>query len=478
MFYPKSVAVIGASRDEKREWDQGWVGMLLRFGYPGRIYPVNPNASEILGLRAYPSIKDIPHSVEYAILAVPAPAVPALLAECVSACVRFVHIFTAGFAETGTEEGRRLQQAITEIVNNTSTRVIGPNCMGIYCPASGLTFDIRLSKKLGSVGLVSQTGIGARRLCFLANQKGVRFSKVVSYGNAVDLDAPDFLDYLGQDPETRCILCYIEGVRHARQLLKTVRECVETKPVVILKAGLTEGGSGAAASHTASLTGSREAWEAFFKQSGAIRVETLEEIVDQSVALLYTPPLTGHRVGIVGRGGGFGVIATDLCENAGLLVPEHCSETKRQLEQIIPAYAGSSVRNPVEIGLGRSGISKDYSNALKIIASDPEIDFLMTYIDPETYRHYGGLGDWSSELATAISNVIRSTHKPIIAIIPEGHTAEMFSEITETRQKLLDAKLPTFSSWEAAIRAVSKLIRYYEFVSRNNVSNPSEYRTY
>ena len=297
IFHPESVAVIGASADEQAERSLGWLGRLQQSGYKGRLYPINPRASQILGLKAYASIKDVPEQVDYAIIVVRGSLVPDLLRECVSNGVGVVHVFTAGFADSGTEEGKVLQQELAEIIKGSDTRVIGPNCVGVYCPSSGLTFNLIFSKEPGPVAIVSQTGAALHRFMPLAHARGIHFSKVVSYGNAVDIDSPELLEYLADDPDTKCIMAYIEGVADGQRFLHAVAECSRKKPVIILKGGLTNGGARAISSHTATLVGTKHVWQAFFKQTNAIAVETFDEALNQLVAHLYLSPPAGRRTG-------------------------------------------------------------------------------------------------------------------------------------------------------------------------------------
>ena len=355
IFHPRSIAVIGARSNESMEND-GWVSRLVAFGFPGTIYPINPKASEIMGLRAYPTIMNVPGSVDLVIFNVPFRISDRIMADCAAKGVKFAHVFTAGFSETGKPEGIRLQNEIERIAKEAGIRVIGPNCMGLYYPKGGLTFGRLLSNKPGPVAFVSQSGASASRVVAQGTERGIYFSKVVSYGNAIDLDGTDFIEYLSSDPETQVIASYIEGVKDGRRYFNVIRECTRKKPVIALKAGITEGGSRAAASHTAVLAGSEIIWDAFFRQTGVIRVSDLEELLDMAMAFIYLHRPAGRRVGIVGRGGGLGVVATDMCETAGLKVPPFHLETQKRLEQLIPD-AGTSARNPVEPqgarGLGR-----------------------------------------------------------------------------------------------------------------------------
>jgi len=461
VFHPNSIAVIGASSDSEKEKKSGWLGRLVQFGYKGNIYPINPKVKEIIGLKAYPSIGEVPDSVDYVIMVIPRHLVPGSLEECVAKRVKVVHIYTAGFSEVGTEEGVKLQGELETIIKTGNTRVIGPNCMGVYCPSGGLSFDIRFPKEGGSITFISQTGVGGRHLIHLATGRGLRFNKAISYGNAIDLSVIDFLEHAVSDPETKLILLYLEGLTDGRRFFDLLRGCTKTKPVVILKAGLSESGRGAAASHTASLAGSRQVWEALFKQTGAISVETLEEAVEQMVALQALPPIKGRRVGLVGRGGGIGVVATDLAEREGLKVPQLQPETRAQLAKITPADAGSSIRNPVEIGLGITGVSEHYVDGLQLIASDPQIDFIITFLNPEDYIHYGVKG-WVEDISGALMRAKKTLTKPFVLVFLAAQSVEVFESILRIQRKCMEEGIACFSSLDAAIKAVSKLITYYQ----------------
>jgi len=483
IFHPRSIAVVGASASRP---EAGWVARLQHFGYDGKIYPVNPRAKEISGLTAYPTVRDIPGEVDYAIFNIPARLAPRVMQDCAVKHVKVAHIYTAGFSETGKEEGKALQEQVVSEARAGGVRVIGPNCMGIYYPAAGLTFNPAFSREPGNVAFISQTGAGATRFVSLANSRGIHFSKVVSYGNAVDLDISDFLEYLIDDAETEIVTCYIEGVRDGRRFIEmvrkcmavkpviimkagltesgagaaAVRKCMAVKPVIIMKAGLTESGAGAAASHTSSLAGSKTTWDAFFRQTGAIRVDTLEEIADLVTALQYLRTPNGRRVGIVGRGGGIGVIATDTCDNAGLKVPSFHPETRNRLEEVIPE-AGAGARNPVETTLGIDGAVDFYTRGLRIVDADREIDFIMVHIAADIYG--GRHSEWIEQLmkaADVLADTAVTLAKPLVIVLSAGENADTVAAVLEARQRLLNAGIPVYLSIEAAARAMVRLIEY------------------
>lgn len=462
IFYPESIAIIGASSNEKKE-QRGWTGTLLNFGFKGRLYPVNPKATRILGLQAYPSLKDIQGKVDYAILNLTPALVPGALEDCIAKGVKVVHIFTSGFAEVGNEQGKRLQEEIYCITDRANIRLIGPNCMGVHCPEGGISFA-NLPRKEGPATLISQTGAGAARTITYGSGRGIYFGKAVSYGNAVDLDSPDFLEMLADDTKTRFIALYIEGIKDGRRLLTATRKCIiKGKPVVILKAGLTKAARGAVTSHTGAIAGSEKGWEAFFAQTGAISVHTLEEIVYQLVALQNVQRPGGRRVGIIGRGGGPGVIATEICEEMNLRVPPFSAAVRNQLERITTAAGGSMIRNPVEVGVGRAGAQQGYIEAFKILAESQEVDLILTHLNPEAFILYGGVPEWINHSIDALLGVFKTLPKPVALVLPSGETQESREIVQQAWTRCSEAGLAVFRSYESAANALNKLIRYYEF---------------
>jgi acetyltransferase len=463
IFCPDSIAVVGASSDEKKE-KIGWLGRLQQFGYRGRLYPINPKASKILGCQAYPSVREIQEPVDYAIIVVKAELVPHALRDCVAKDVKVVHIFTAGFEETGKEKGKKLQGELKSIIAQGKTRVIGPNCMGVYCPSSGLTFSVRFSSEPGTVGVISQTGAGMMGLIPQANKRGIRFSKVISFGNGIDLDAAELLDFFAEDLDTQIIFCYLEGLKHGRLFFEAARKCrAKNKPLILLKGGMTQAGQRAAASHTGALAGEVRIWQAFFKQTGAVPVETLDEAVEQIVAFQHFRPPKGRAVGIVARGGGPGVIATDQCERAGFSVPPLSSEVRSKLEILTPAEAGSSVANPVEIGLGRAGLSEYYAEGLRLVASDPNVDMILTMLNPHLYTQFGVGSKQIEDTIEVLIHVAKELTKPMAVVMPLGDSVDTIAPVLKAHEKGLSEGLAVFSNMETAIKAMSKVIQYHEF---------------
>lgn len=318
MFHPRSVAVPGAST---KDGPGSFIAAMKEMGFKGDLYPVNPKAEEIQGLKCYPTLTAIPGHVDHVISSVPLRFVEGLMEECIAKGVKTVHFFTAGFSETGDEDAAALEARVLKRAKEAGIRVIGPNCMGLYYPAGGLSFMPFLPTEPGPVAMLSQSGANAGEFCRTAAVRGLRYSKVVSYGNGTDVRESELLEYCAEDPETDVIACYIEGITDGAHFMRALKKAAAAKPVVILKGGRTEAGSRATASHTGSLAGSLQVFDSAVRQAGATRVDRMEELVDQAVAFRYITSLTGPRAGIVGGGGGYSVLASDEIGAAGLEMP-------------------------------------------------------------------------------------------------------------------------------------------------------------
>ncbi|MFC2017306.1 acetate--CoA ligase family protein [Chloroflexota bacterium] len=465
VFNPRAVAVIGASQDDS------FTHVLMNTKMRDNLFLVNPKYKEVLGKKCYTSILDIEGRVDYAIIAVPAFLVLKVLNECIEKGVNAAHIFTAGFSETGLEERIRLENEVKEAVKG-GIRLIGPNCMGIYCPKSGLSFIPDASTEEGPVGVISQSGTFAELFISIGKTRNFKLSKVISYGNAIDLDCPDFLEYLADDPETKIIALYIEGTRDGERLKSTLGKAARKKPVVALKGGVTKDGNRAASSHTGSLAGSPEIWSSLFKQTGVVQVEDFDELVDSVLALTYSPLLSGKGVSIITNSGGFSVMETDLCVKAGLEVPQFEEETMRQLREMVP-IAGTSIANPLDaypIYYNIPGTSGTVSDAIKIVALDKNIHSLMLHFDELKYmKHVWGeaLEGRLKELVNAIANacdyVRDEIGKPVMACV----LLDVYSEDEEDRKHHLMVKeifeskrFPVYSSLDASVKALFNLYRY------------------
>ncbi|MDD5288242.1 MAG: CoA-binding protein [Dehalococcoidales bacterium] len=467
MFYPKSVAIVGASANPLGWGGTEYLTYLRKRGFPGKIYPVNPKATEIQGFKAYPDVKSIPETPDFVIIAVTAPLVAQVLRDCIAAGVKNVHIFTSGFSETGEEEGRKLDEEITKIIRNSEMRVIGPNCMGIWVPSSKFDGWGVAAKGEGSLAFLSQSGGHGEWLTAYAQALGVYFSKIISYGNARGLQAIDLLEYLADDPETKIISCYFEGMEDGNKVAQLIRRINHTKPVIVWKGGLTESGARAVSSHTGSLAGEKKAWEAFYAQTGAVRASSLEEIIDVAMLFMHLKPPRGRNVLLLGGGGGNSVALTDMCCKEGLEVPRITEATRTKLNSFI-RLAGNSVRNPLDIWQSQENVNT-MNRAMETAAADPNIDvvfidrFVGTYEADEAsncQRQDKEINDYLIEFArrndskpTVVSLNLRSNH-PLTA----AAGAEIWTKLTK-------AGVPAFPSPVSAARALSRFIAYYEFQS-------------
>jgi len=473
MFYPESVAVVGASANPTGLGGTDLLSRLRNTGFPGGIYPINPKVTEIQGLKAYPDVKSVPASVDLVIIAIPASGVPEVLEDCIAAGVKNVHIFSSGFSETGEKEGRQLEKRITEIIQRGDLRVVGPNCMGIYVPASKLTAWGAEPTGSGPVAFLSQSGGHAEFLSAYAQGFGIRFSKIVSFGNAGGLQVMDFLEYLAEDPETRIITMYLEGIKEGNRFAQLVKAINRTKPVIIWKGGLTDSGSRAVASHTGSLAGEEEVWGAFFTQTGAIRVNSLEEIADIVMAFLHLTPPCGRRALLLGGGGGNSVALADICSREGLEVPPLSDETRRELGNFIH-LAGNSIRNPLDVWQVLEDVNL-FRRSIEIAVADSVIDLVIVdryvgniYDDsPDEKRHQREVNNFITDFAK------RNTYnKPlVVAMNVFVNSPDSAASGAKLRRDFALAGVPAYSSQVNAARALARFIKYHEFQARSRDSS-------
>ncbi len=348
LFNPGSVVVVGALSDADKWYiRQYYIAPLLALGYRGRIYAVDSKGKDVPGAVSCRSIREVPGPVDLVVGCLSARRTPNLVAECREAGVRFVQIFSAGFAETGEPEGIEAQRRLGEAIGTDGLRMVGPNCMGVYCPASGISFCADYPAEAGPIGLVCQSGGITGCTVRAVAERGLRFSKVASIGNAIDIDECDLLEYLAGDPQTKVITAYIEGTKDGPRFAEVLRAAAAIKPVVILKGGATEAGVRAAVSHTGALAGSDAVWDSLFHEAGVIRTGSVEETADMLVALLRMKVPKGARTCLVGNGGGPTVLSTDDCERAGFRIAPMPEEIRQRLLEFVPV-AGTMVRNPFD----------------------------------------------------------------------------------------------------------------------------------
>jgi acyl-CoA synthetase (NDP forming) len=466
LFQPRSVAIIGASNDATKFGGQTYFAMKER-RYRGRLYAVNPGATRVDGDPAYPRVQDIPEPVDMAIVAVAAPQVVRAIADCAEKRVRAVQILTAGFRESGSAEGARWEDQISRIARESGMRIVGPNCFGIYSPESALSLrpGSDFPSEAGPVGILSQSGGLASFLIRKAIGLGIRFSKVVSYGNACDLNETDFLSHFEADEQTRIVGAYIEGVRDGRRFFEVARRTALRKPVFVWKGGLTELGRRAVTSHTASLGGSERIWEGLLRQTGVIPVVGIDEMIDLMVGLLHLPDFRGRRVSVVSGGGAITVEACDAFDPVGLSMPEFSEETLDALRSLLPP-TGNSVRNPLDTG-PPVFLLPTVKGILEAVAASDRIDAVIVQ-----HEVIVRLPDFVEELAQVIPSVREASGKPFIVTMPAPTTSSDAMQVEETRRRYRESYLgqgiPVFETLQCAVRALGRIIRYNEFLARHD----------
>jgi acyl-CoA synthetase (NDP forming) len=467
MFHPKSVAIVGASSNPLAWGGTSFLRRLLKLGFEGSLYPVNPNDTEIQGLKAYPDVRSLPETPDLVIIAIPASAVPQVLEDCIAAGVKNVHIFTSGFAETGLEEGRVLDTRITEIIQRGGLRVVGPNCMGLYVPRSKLAYFGAEPVGSGPVAFLSQSGGHTEMLTEYAQDLGVYFSKAISFGNARGLQAIDFLEYLAQDAETGIIAIYLEGIKDGNRFTRLIRSINRTKPVIIWKGGLTESGARAVTSHTGSLAGEERVWDAFFAQTGAVRAGSLEEIVDMAMAFLHLKPPRGRRALLVGGGGGNSVAMADICSREGLEVPHLAEETRKELNTFIP-LAGNSARNPLDVWMVQEDVEM-YRRALELAVADPVIDLVILdkYVwddeDDDMPRENQQDAEKVNEFLIDFARNNRFGKPVVLSLNGRASSPQSAASVANLWRQFAQAGVPTYVSPQSASRTLYRFVEYHQY---------------
>jgi acyl-CoA synthetase (NDP forming) len=458
LFYPTSIALAGVTVDNPQHWTRTFLDSLLEFQFEGPLYLVNPKGGEIRGIKVYQRFADIPQNVDYVISTVPAKAAPGLIEECAHKGVKAVHFCTAGFSETGEEEGVRLESQLDDISLRTGIRIIGPNCMGIYCPGSRMSFNTDFPKESGPVGFISQSGGNTRGLIERVMSRGIRFSKVVSYGNACDLNESDFLEYLAADSETKIIGLYIEGVKDGRRFRQMLHKAAQKKAIILLKGGITEGGARAAASHTGSLAGSEVIWDSICKQLGIIQVHSLEEFADTLVTLRFMSDLRGRRAALMGGGGGSSVLIADEFERNGLKVPPLPQEMRNWIRKFTP-LAGNILRNPIDYSQNMMEPEK-LLRTVRIILQWEGIDFLIWFLDVLWVRL--NEMDRVHKIIERILAESKAALKPLAIVVQTDISPEQTKKGYSFVQKCVAFELPIYYSFASAANAISLVLSHNE----------------
>ena len=452
-FEPRSVAIIGASTKPGKVGHDILRNMLTG-GFQGEVYPINPHAEEILGRKCYPRVTEVEDDVDLAVIVVPAPAVLSVTQDCGEKGIGAAIVISAGFKEAG-PAGLERERELGELARELGIRVVGPNCLGVMSTSTGLnaTFAAGMPKR-GNVSLMSQSGALATAIIDWSIQQGVGYSKFVSFGNGVDVGVVDLLRAWEDDEETKVVVAYIEGLSNGPEFMAVARQVSEKKPIIVVKSGGTEAGARAVSSHTGSLAGSEQAYNAAFMQSGVIRAHSIEELFDLAVAFAYQGPPRRRSVGIVTNAGGPGIMATDAVERDGLRLAGLDQETIHALREQLPEAA--NFYNPIDV-LGDADADR-YTYAAEHLLKDPNVDGLVAVVTPQAMTH-------PKKTAEGVARVASQSKKPVLACFMGGSAMEGALEV------LNEQRVPVYPYPERAVHSLARMAEYQEWLEEP----PDEY---
>ena len=457
-FNPKSVAIIGASRRPGRI-GHIIIEQMVAAKFPGRLYLINPEAAKgghhILGIKTYGALKDCGGPVDLAVIVIPAKYVPLAMKECVEKKVPNVIIVSGGFRESG-PDGVKLENEVLELANQGNIRILGPNCLGTFSPSTHIdTLFLPASTTprpdIGRISFLSQSGsVGGSVMSFAYNEK-IGFSKFVSFGNAIDVDEGDLIDYLEDDEDTQVTGLYLESINRGRKFIEICKRASKIKPFIVIKAGRSEAGTRAVSSHTGSLAGTDRIYDAAFEAAGIIRVKTIGEFFDVARALANQPPAKGKRIGVITSGGGFGVMTLDALADFNLEAPELSKDLQKRLHTKLPYFY--SVRNPID--LTGSATAEQFAFSMNTLLDSDEIDgiiviplFMTPLLDAE-------------QVSQAIIEASEQRKKPVVVV-----SVPSTKEIRERMFKLRLAGVPSYHLPMRGARGMSALVEYGEILRR------------
>ena len=439
VFEPKSIAVIGASRDPKA-WGHVILKNIISYGYEGKVYPVNPKADSLLGLKCYPDIRAVPDDVDLAVISVPAKLVPNVMEACVEKGVKAAIIITAGFSEVG-PEGEKLEKEVVKIARKGGIRFVGPNCMGVFVAKTRLNAAFTaISPKAGNIAFISQSGAFAGTMMYWAAMKGIGFSAAISVGNQADLELSDYLMYLADDETTKVTIMYIEGVKDGRKFMRL---------------GYTSSGARAARSHTAAMTGRDEIYDVVFKKYGVIRVYEFDDMFNIALAFANLPLPKGERVGVISSGGGWSVESSDALESLGLKLQPLPDHIVKELDKILPPFWNR--RNPIDVVATVE--PEPYKTAVELLMKDPSFDTVML----TGYGNFGRISNLpfiipkEDAVAKEIADLVKKYGKPLVVVNVFGRD---FSNVKVFEEN----GVPVYLSIQKAAKVIKALATYSQYL--------------
>lgn len=476
LFNARSVTFVGASKDPTK-WGFLTLKHIIDGGFRGRIYPVNPREPEVLGLKVYQRIADLPETPDLAVIIVPPPAVPTVIKECVSKGIGTGIIITAGFAELG-GEGSKLQDEIVTIARQGGVALVGPNCNGVMSPWNSQYVQFpSFFVPPGPVAVIAQSGNVMDAMALQIQMHGFGCSACIASGNEAVLHCEDYLEYLADDPHTKVVLSYIEGFKDGERFLAVAREVSKKKPIIMLKAGKTQAGAKAAASHTAALAGSDAVFDAVCGQSGVIRAKNLDEMLNIGLAFLRQPLPRGRGLGIVTAGGGWGVLAADACAELGFDVVRLPEETIKELDKILPAWWNRG--NPVDLVAGAA--ADNLFKAVELVLQVPSVDALM-FLSLMPALRMGSFDapqdkpareEWGKTMVESVAQAMEEFnaladkyHKPIV--VASAYMWATYAEQAEITYALGRHNAVCYHMPGDAARSLDALVKYGEYVRQHS----------
>jgi len=441
-FSPKTVAVVGASREEGKV-GHDLLKNLVKHGYKGKIYPVNPHADNILGIKTYPVIKKISDKIDLAIIVVPAPYVGKAVDECIEIGIDSIIVISAGFKESGIDGAAR-ERELYQKIKQHSIRMLGPNCLGLIDTQSGLNASFAADMpESGNIAFFSQSGALCTSILDWAVNECVGFSKFISMGNKIDIDEVDLIKAIENDANTKVVLVYLEGVKNGAEFINAAKKITKTKPMIVVKSGGTTAGAKAASSHTGTLAGAENAFDAAFKQSGILRAVTIEELFDYARIFSFQQLPKGQHIALITNAGGPGIIAADAVERSKLKMASFTKDTIDTLRSFLPAMA--NVYNPVDV-LGDAKADR-YKFVIEKVVEDPNVDIVLIILTPQAMTEI-------EKTAEVITEISHHTDKPIVTSFMGGKRIENSLKI------MCQRKVPNYSFPERAVSAIEAIYKY------------------